>query len=155
VTTAAFTEHPRLWRVTFQDAANPQLGGMIEKVLEGPTDASAGPHMMDNIAVNDRGQLIVLEDVGNNPYLGGVYQFDPVTRALGRIAQHDPDRFLPGGLAFDTIDEESSGVIAAPFLGAGKYLIDVQDHRPSPDPELVEKGQLLVLKVPPGKPVGQ
>ncbi len=96
-TTAAFDKHNRLWRAEFKDAANSQLGGTIEKVLEGPTDPAAGPHMMDNITVNERGQVVILEDVGNNPYLGGVYQFDPASRALGRIAPHDPQRFLPGG----------------------------------------------------------
>jgi hypothetical protein len=70
------------------------------------------------------------------------------------FARHDPERFAVGGAAFITQDEESSGVIPAPFLGNGKYLIDVQNHRPSPDPELVEGGQLLVLQVPPGMPVG-
>ena len=44
-------------------------------------------------------------------------------------------------------------MIAAPFLGSGTYLIDVQNHASSPDPELVEGGQLLVLRIPPGKPV--
>ncbi len=154
-TTAAFDEHSRLWRVVFKDAANPDLGGTIEKVLEGPTDPASGPHMMDNITVNDRGQVFIQEDVGNNPYLGGVYQFDPASGALGRIAQHDPNRFVAGGPTFETVDEESSGVVPAPFLGEGKYLVDVQDHLPSPDPALVEKGQLLVMSVPPGKPVGK
>jgi hypothetical protein len=155
VTTAAFGEHSRLWRATFTDAANPSLGGTIERVLEGPSVATEGPHMMDNITVNDRGQLIILEDVGNNPYLGGVYQFDPGTGALARIAQHDPERFLPGGAYFDTVDEESSGVIPAPFLGAGKYLIDVQNHKPAAQPDVVEKGQLLLMTIPAGRPVAQ
>ena len=51
-----------------------------------------------------------------------------------------------------TQDEESSGVIPAPFLGKGKYLIDVQNHKPNSDPELVEGGQLLALQIPPGGP---
>ncbi len=54
---------------------------------------------------------------------------------------------------FDTIDEESSGIIPAPFLGAGKYLVADQNHTKVADPALVEKGQLLVLNVPPGQPV--
>jgi len=111
--------------------------------------------MMDNLTVNDRGQLIIQEDVGNNVYLGGVYQFEPSTGDLRRIAQHDPDRFLPGGSKFDTIDEESSGVIPVPFLGEGKYLLDVQNHKAYPDPEIVEKGQLLVMSLPPGQPVAK
>jgi len=152
-TTAAFSEHSRIWKATFTDSASPALGGTIERVLEGPSEATTGPHMMDNLTVNDRGQLIIQEDVGNNPYLGGVYQFDPASRALRRIAQHDPDRFLPGGTTFDTTDEESSGVIPVPFLGEGKYLLDDQNHRPSPDPEIVEKGQLLLMSIPPGQPL--
>jgi hypothetical protein len=110
--------------------------------------------MLDNMTVNTRGQVISQEDVGNNAYLGGVYQYDPSTGGLVRIAEHDPARFAVGGSAFITQDEESYGVIPATFLGSGKYLIDVQSHRASPDPELVEGGQLLVLHVPPGKPVG-
>ena len=154
-TTAAFTEHSRIWKATFKDAANPSLGGTIERVLEGPADTTTGPHMMDNLTVNDRGQLLIQEDVGNNPYLGGVYQFEPSTGAVRRIAQHDPDRFLPGGSKFDTVDEESSGVIPVPFLGEGKYLLDVQNHKSYPDPEIVEKGQLLVMSLPPGQPVAK
>ena len=36
----------------------------------------------------------------------------------------------------------------------GKYLLDVQAHTPSGDPDTVEDGQLLVIHIPPGKPVG-
>ena len=110
--------------------------------------------MLDNITVNDRGQVLALEDVGNNPYLGGVYQYDPATGAVTRIAQHDPDLFGVNASSPITQDEESSGIIPAPFLGEGKYLLVVQSHRASSDPELVEGGQLLVLQAPPGKPVG-
>jgi hypothetical protein len=73
---------------------------------------------------------------------------------LRGIAQHDPSRFVPGAPGFETNDEESSGIIPAPFLGEGKYLLDVQNHTKLSDPELVEKGQFLVLNVPPGQPVG-
>lgn len=155
VTTAAFNEHSRLWKATFKDAAHPALGGTIEKVLEGPTNPTSGPHMMDNLTVNARGQLIVQEDVGGNTYLGGIYQVDPDTGDYRRVAQHDPERFLPGGATFDTIDEESSGVIPAPFLGAGKYLLDVQNHKAYPDAEIVEKGQLLLMTIPPGQPISK
>ena len=58
----------------------------------------------------------------------------------------------PGGSAFDTIDEESSGIIPVPFLGAGKYLVADQNHAKVADPAQVEKGQLLLLNVPPGQP---
>src|SRR5262245_20067854 len=159
-TTASFTGISRIWKLSFDNPANVLAGGTATiEVASPPFDPAKpnsdqdGPRMLDNMTVNERGQVISLEDVGNNPYLGGVYLYDPATAALARIAEHDPARFAAGGSDFITQDEESSGVIPAPFLGTGKYLIDVQSHKASPDPELVEGGQLLVLQIPPGKPV--
>ena len=154
-TTASMTKHSRLWKVEFKDARRPELGGTITKVLEGPADdtpASVGPKMMDNITVNSRGQVLIQEDTGGNAYLAGIYQFDPDRRAVRRIADHDPQRFVTGGATFDTIDEESSGIIPVPFLGAGKYLVADQNHTKVTDPAQVEKGQLLLLTVPSGRP---
>ena len=54
-TTAAFTEHSRLWRLRFNDVDNPTAGGTVQLVLEGPASGSGGPRMMDNITVTDRG----------------------------------------------------------------------------------------------------
>jgi hypothetical protein len=160
-TTAAFNGISRIWHLRFDDPANLLAGGVAAIAAASPAfdpakpnAAQAGPRMLDNMTVNDRGQVISLEDVGNNAYIGGVYQFDPSTGSLTRIAQHDPALFGVGSSGFVTQDEESSGVIPAPFLGAGMYLIDVQNHLPSTDPELVEGGQLLVLHIPPGRPVG-
>jgi Bacterial protein of unknown function (DUF839) len=159
-TTASFTGISRIWKLRFDDSANVLAGGTATIAVASPpfdpakpNAEQAGPRMLDNMTVNQRGQVISVEDVGNNPYLGGVYQYDPSTGAVARIAEHDPARFVAGGSAFITQDEESSGVIPAPFLGNGKYLIDIQVHRASPDPELVEEGQLLVLRIPPGQPV--
>ena len=156
VTTASMTKHSRLWKASFIDASNPGLGGTVTMVLEGPNDdsqSSVGPKMMDNITINDRGQVLIQEDPGGNPYLSGIYQFDPDSRTLRRIADHDPQRFVPGGASFDTIDEESSGIIPAPFLGKGQYLLADQNHTKVVDPAIVEKGQLLVMHVPPGQPL--
>ena len=159
-TTASFTGISRIWKLRFDSPTDVLAGGVATiEVASPPFDPAkpnadqAGPRMFDNMTVNDHGQVISLEDVGNNAYLGGVYQYDPATKALARIAQHDPDRFVPGASGFLTQDEESSGVITAFFLGNGKYLIDVQNHKPSADPELVEGGQLLLLNVPLGRPV--
>ncbi len=154
-TTASMTKHSRLWKVEFKDARKPELGGTITKVLEGPADdtpASVGPKMIDNLTVNSRGQVLLQEDPGGNAYLAGIYQFDPDRGTLRRIADHDPQRFVPGGAAFETIDEESSGIVPVPFLGAGKYLVADQNHTKVTDPAQVEKGQLLLLKVPSGRP---
>ncbi len=160
-TTASFTGISRIWGLRFDDPANPLAGGVATiEVASPPFDPAkpnaeqAGPRMLDNMTVNARGQVISQEDVGNNPYLGGVYQYDPATRGLARVGEHDPAFFSPGAPGFITQDEESSGVIPAPFLGKGAYLLDVQVHKASADPELVEGGQLLVLRIPPGLPVG-
>ncbi|MGI9084091.1 MAG: hypothetical protein ACR2FE_02230 [Aeromicrobium sp.] len=147
----------RWWKLRFKDAGKPELGGTITKVLEGSSDstpASPGPKMMDNLTIDDRGHVLIQEDPGVDAYLAGVFQLDIASRALRRIAVHDPQRWTTGGTSFDTIDEESSGIIPAPFLGKGKYLLDVQDHAAVADPAIVQKGQLLVMKVPPAQPVG-
>ena len=159
-TTASFGGLSRIWKLRFDDPANVTAGGSATIAVQSPAfdptkpdAAQAGPRMLDNITVNDRGQVISLEDVGNNAYLGGVYQYDPATGALARIAQHDPARFVAGAPGFITQDEEASGVIPVTFLGAGMYLIVSQVHKADPDPVLVESGQLQLLQIPPGKPV--
>jgi hypothetical protein len=146
VTTNAFAAPSRLWRLNFSDPSNPAAGGTIDMALDG----TEGQHMFDNITVNDRGQVLLQEDPGNNPYIAKVWRYYPDSDTLTEIAHHDPDRFAAGGSKFLTMDEESSGIIPAPFLGESWYLADVQAHYPT-DPELVEGGQLLALHVPPGR----
>jgi hypothetical protein len=156
--------HTRLWRLHFNDPADPSQGGKIKLLVSGPVGTpdspsstgtqsatSQGPQMFDNITVND-GQVILLEDVGNQAYRGGVWVYDIASGSLAKIAIADPDVFTPGpSPPFVTKDEEASGVIPAPFLGAGAYLLDEQVHKPSSDPELVEGGQYMELHIPPGK----
>jgi hypothetical protein len=151
----------RLWQLTFSDVNDPASGGTIKMLLDG----TEGQEMLDNLTVNDRGQLLIQEDVGENARLGKIWLYDPTSDSLTEIAQHDPARFANGAPSFITEDEESSGIIPAPFLGASWYLLDVQAHNPWSstagalpkdfppynDPELVEGGQLLALHVPPGK----
>jgi hypothetical protein len=143
VTTASFAGKSRLWRLTFDNPADPAAGGKIDLLLDG----TEGQKMLDNITVDSNGQIVALEDVGNNPHIGKVWRYDPKTDVLTEIGHHDESRFLVGGTQFLTQDEESSGVIPAPFLGEGKYLLDVQAHYANADPELVEGGQLLALTV--------
>ena len=111
---------------------------------------SAGPQMFDNITVDHRGRVLMQEDVGNQAYLGGVWLYDIAGGSLVKVAEHDPARFTPGGSGFLTKDEESSGIVPAPFLGEGWYLLDVQAHYTTTG-ELVQGGQLLAMHVPPGK----
>lgn len=159
-TTASFNGISRLWHLNFDDAADVAAGGTAHIAVASPavdpTKSNAeqdGPRMMDNITVNDRGQVFMQEDPGGNDYLSGVFQYDPATGKAIRVARHDAGRFAPDAAKFLTRDEESSGIIPVPFLGEGKYLFDVQAHYKSGDPETVEGGQLGLLHVAPGKPV--
>ncbi len=137
----AATGETRPWRLRFVDPADPSQGGKLTLLVSGPVGTanspsatgiqsagSPGPQMFDNITVNDRGQIVMLEDVGNQAYLGGVWLYDIASGDLDKIAEHDPERFTTGASGFLTKDEESSGVIPAPFLGESWYLIDVQAH---------------------------
>jgi hypothetical protein len=148
VTTASFTGKSRLWRLSFNDPANPAAGGTADVLLDGTT----GPKMMDNITVSDRGSVFIQEDVGGQLHIGKIWRYGIATGTLELVAEHDPARFLPGSPEFLTIDEESSGIIPmSGILGEGWYLLDVQAHYPAGDVELVEGGQLLGLHFPPGR----
>jgi hypothetical protein len=144
VTTASFGGTSRLWRLNFKPSnlVDPSAGGTIDMLLDG----SEGQQMMDNITVDD-GHVKIQEDVGGNPRLGKVWDYTIARDTLTELAQHDPERFLVPGPTFKTIDEESSGIIPADFLGDNAYLLDVQAHYTHPDPALVEGGQLLLMKV--------
>jgi hypothetical protein len=148
VTTDQYPGKSRLWRLTFDDAAHPELGGTIDMLLDG----TEGQQMLDNIGVNGRGQIVAQEDIGNQPALGKVWLYDIGSDTLTQLAEHDPDLFTPGAPGFITQDEETSGVIdVSTILGEGWYLLDDQVHKASSDPELFEGGQLLAMHVQPGK----
>jgi hypothetical protein len=154
VTTATFAGNSRLWRVTFDDVEQPELGGVIEVLIDG---ATRDIKMMDNITVDGGGDVYMQEDVGNNARLGRIWRYSPATDTLTKLAEHDPARFLIGGPQFLTQDEEASGIIEVTDLLAGTpgydvqasrfFLFDVQAHYPLPG-ELVQGGQLLLMKAP-------
>ena len=153
-TTAGFNNNSRLFRLNFEDPTDPTRGGTIDTLINGD-ETDPDVRMMDNLTVNDRGQVLIQEDPGGNVRLSKVIRYDISRDTFEYVAEHDPDRFLPGAPNFLTTNEESSGIIPAPFLGEGWYLADVQAHYSVGDAELVEGGQLLAIHVPPGKPVGQ
>jgi hypothetical protein len=141
VTTNSFSAPSRMWKLTFTDITNPELGGTASVVLDG----TEGQRMMDNIGVDVFGNVLIQEDPGNNAYLGRVWEYRPSTDSFIEVATHDPARFAVGGPSFLTQDEESSGVIdISSILGPGMFLVDVQAHYSIPG-ELVEGGQLLVM----------
>ena len=150
VTTATFDGPSRLWRLRFADGTRPELGGTITAVLDG----TEGQRMMDNIAINRRGQILAQEDPGASDYLATVWLYTIETDRLEAVARHDPDRFIKGAVpppGYLTNDEESSGIIdVSDILGEGWFLLDVQAPN-GLGGELVAMGQLLAMHVPPGR----
>jgi hypothetical protein len=144
VTTNAINAPSRLWRLRFTNIAQPELGGTIAMMLDG----TEGQLMLDNIGIDGRGHIMLVEDVGNNAHIGQVFRYNIATDTLTTVAQHDPNRFVTGAAAFLTQDEEASGIIdATAVLGAGYWLVDVQAHYAQPG-ELVEGGQYIAIYDP-------
>lgn len=136
VTTATFETNSRLWRLRFDDLADPARGGRLDVMLDG----TEGPKMMDNIVVRARGDVIIQEDP-SGPLVARIWRYDPVLDTVEVIAQHDPKLFDgPGAIS---TSEESSGVIdASEILGDGWLLFDVQTHTAG------QGGQLLAMHLP-------
>jgi hypothetical protein len=152
-TTANFDGNSRVWRLRFDDPSNPAGGGEIDMLLKGEEDGGTSEkhRMLDNMTINRHGQLVLQEDPGNQAYLARIWLYDIASDKLTEAAHHDPARFAPPSPAL-TQDEESSGVIdVSSILGSGWYLLDVQAHYNPGDPELVEGGQLLAMRIPTGK----
>jgi hypothetical protein len=136
-----------LWRLRFADVDKPWLGGTIELLLDG----SEAPYLNkpDNLGIDEKGNLLIQEDPGNNAQLARILAYDVDSGDRGVVAEFDPALFRTGGSGFLTQDEESSGIIdARDVLGKGWFLFDAQVHKASADPAEVEPGQLLALHVP-------
>ena len=138
----------RLWRLRFDDVRDPADGGTLTMLLEG----TEGPQMMDNIAVDREGNVLLQEDPGGQPYLARIWSYSIADDTVTPIAQHDPARFTPGAAGFLTMDEESSGIVdASAALGPGWFLADVQAHY-AISGDLVEGGQVFAIYNPASDP---
>jgi len=152
----------RLWRLTFDDITNPDLGGVIDLLINGRVVNGEKVNMFDNITVNEKtGVVVLVEDVGNAAHNGKVWLYDPSTDVLRRVGNHDRARFGDIGTAATSPfnqDEEASGVLdVSSILGPGYYLTVDQAHYAinaanprgffNPN-ELVEGGQLMALRIP-------
>lgn len=121
-----------LWRLTFVDGQNPDLGAKIEMLLDG----SEAPYLSkpDNIAVTHNGLILIQEDPGGNDAVARIVAFRPSDSKLAVIAQFNKDFFVKGAEKFFTNDEEASGIIEATDLFAKKgdtnsyYLFNTQIH---------------------------
>lgn len=141
VTTNSFSSPSRLWRLRFKDIANPELGGTITAVLDG----TEGQKMLDNITIDNFGNVLMNEDVGGNIHNGKTLQYNIETDVMTVLAEHDVNRFITGGSNFLTFDEESTGIIdVQSILGPGMFLVADMAHY-GISGELVEGGQLLTM----------
>ena len=136
-----------LWKLTYDDVERPWEGGTLTLLLDG----SEAPFLNkpDNVDMDEKGHLLIQEDPGNNNHIARIVAYDVDTGARAVLAQIDPALFAPGATGEEaTIDEESSGIIdASGFLGKGSFLFDAQIHKPHPDVDKVEYGQMLTLRV--------
>lgn len=137
----------RVWRLRFDDIANPEKGGTIEAVLDG----TEGQVMLDNAGIDNSGHILLQEDVGNQQHNGKVWQYTIANDQLKQIAKHDPARFgdvgVPAATPFNQ-DEESSGIFdAQSILGPGMFLAVDQAHY-SISGEVYEGGQILAVYNP-------
>src|SRR5439155_430807 len=143
------TNNCRLWRLRFDDIEHPDRGGTIQILLKG----DEGHSMLDNVTIDRWGRILMDEDPGNAPRVSKIWLYSIGTGELIQVVAHNPrffDPSVPNNPDFITQDEESSGIIdASHILERGWFLLDVQAHKLSSDPELVEAGQLLALFVDP------
>lgn len=166
-TTADFASKSRLWRLTFDRVDQPEKGGVLELLLDGG-DGVQTVKMLDNLAVDQDGTVLLQEDPGNQPYAAKVWRYSPADGKLALAAQADVSRFgnetTPATPPF-TQDEESSGIIDVTHLFGDVrgydtqryryFLLDVQAHKalqpnwtPDDVAEFIEEGQLLLMKMP-------
>ena len=139
-----------LWRLSLEDREHPELGGTLTLLLDG----SEAPYLNkpDNLDIDRRGNLLIQEDPGGNAHVARIVAYDIDSGRRGVVATFDPALFAPatpgGSDAAMTTDEESSGIIdASEVLGKGAFLFDAQVHLKHPNPEYVEHGQLLSMRV--------
>ena len=141
----------RLWRLNFTDITNPDAGGTIDLLIDGDTVGGRKVNMLDNIAIDRTGRILIQEDTGGAAHNAKIWEYDIATDSLTLLAQHDPARFgdigVPATAPFTT-DEESSGIVdASDVLGPGWFLLSDMAHYPLGG-DLVEGGQLLALYAP-------
>jgi hypothetical protein len=136
-----------LWRLRYDDVSRPELGGTVTLLLDG-TEAPF-LNKPDNMTIDAHGNLLMQEDPGGNAHVARIVAYRIEDGARGVVAEFDPARFAVGAPGLITTDEESSGIIdvSSQVGQKGTFLFDAQVHAPAANPEYVEKGQLLAMKV--------
>ena len=125
-----------LWRLRFSDVADPMAGASLTMLLDG----SEAPYLNkpDNIDIDGKGNILIQEDPGNNDHVARMVAYRISDGKIGTVAKFVDRYFAPGGAAFITKDEESSGVTdVTEFMktsdtDANSYFVfDAQVHVPT------------------------
>jgi len=152
-----------LWRLRLTDVKDPLKGGTLTMLLDGSEDIYLSKP--DNIVVDDKGNILIQEDPGNNAHVSRVVSYRISDGKLATIAQFKSEYFDSTSTTFITQDEESSGIIdVTEFYKSSKsdtakyYMLVAQVHatvaksRPDLAADKVnaganEGGQWYVMKV--------
>ena len=134
----------RLFKLEFDDINDPTLGGTMTIVWEYMGS-------LDNMCfdfVGGQPKLYIQEDLGEDPVLGKVFEYDINSGMVQEVAAFESQTFRQEGSNYLTQNEESSGIIPLPFLGSGYFAMSIQAHTSvnlSDPQELVEHGQRKFL----------
>jgi hypothetical protein len=101
------TTSSRLFRATFDDIANPALGGRIDVLVDTGVGAQADDNITVSVGADGKTYVLIQEDGGTGPDEIWMYNVDDDTNTL--LAAHDSQYSFANGA-------ESSGIIPAPFL---------------------------------------
>ena len=135
-----------VWKLSLNDIERPWKGGTLTLVLDG----SEAPYLNkpDNVAFDEFGHYMIQEDPGEDNQLARILAYDVDSGDLGVVAEFDAYLFEPDSPGLITTDEESSGIVdISKAKGKGWFAFDAQVHEANPNPEYVEYGQLLAMRV--------
>ena len=133
-----------LWKLTFDDVANPTSGATLELVLNGteaptfPTVSTIKLNKPDNLTFSADGTVVFIqEDPGGNNHVARLLALELSSKKLANVAEFNNNMF---GYAADdankeqyvTNDEESSGIFdLTSLLAAGSdptFMFNAQIH---------------------------